>query len=451
MSEAVATLQGESSPNRRLLSYVPEVIAARVGHLALRGLGATVERSQEGSGAVVSLSSGGMEATFAVSDYNRFAAGTVRGGDEYVISAYVAEEWTPIPERTTHLAENYTGHAVSDAFATTVLTMTHATQGIRRARARAGAALSQLTNYEERARRRYVPDIELGVAATQAHYDHETDSALLEREILGDEHRSYTCGIRNNPSETLDEADSNKLAKVIEMLAIDPEAERVDVLDIGAGWGGMSRAILRAHANAHVTAIVTSENQEAYLRELFADEECADRVTIVRDDYRRFVEDPETNHAYDHIVSLEMVEHVPWQEHTEQFVAAHDHLLKENGSIVMQAITIDEAAEAEYRRRKHGYLRTVVFPEGNLHSERSHRESFARGGFVLEQTYNVTPSYPPHLRDWRGRANDIEGLSEYNRRRFDAYFATCEAALSEYGPAEDVLHLYRRGQVVLAA
>ena len=60
--------------------------------------------------------------------------------------------------------------------------------------------------------------------------------------FLDRKHRQYSCGYFKNASDTLEQAQQNKLDHVIKKLNIKEENK---ILDIGCGWGGLAFEIAR--------------------------------------------------------------------------------------------------------------------------------------------------------------------------------------------------------------
>ena len=84
----------------------------------------------------------------------------------------------------------------------------------------------------------------------------------------------------------------------------------------------------------------------------------SDRVEVLAHDYR------ELNGRYDKLVSIEMIEAVGWQ-YFDEFFRRCGELLRPDGSMLLQAIVVDDAAyEAEKASRT--FIRELVFPSGCL-------------------------------------------------------------------------------------
>ena len=88
------------------------------------------------------------------------------------------------------------------------------------------------------------------------HYDLSDDLYSL----FLDPKKQYSCGYFKNESDTLEEAQNNKIQHIIKKLNIKPNQK---VLDIGCGWGSLAIDIAKSN-NCEVTGITLSENQFNY-------------------------------------------------------------------------------------------------------------------------------------------------------------------------------------------
>ena len=85
-----------------------------------------------------------------------------------------------------------------------------------------------------------------------------------------------------------------------------------------------------------------------------------DRVTVLLDDYR------DLRGSYDKLVSIEMIEAVGWRDFGTFFARCSD-LLRPDGAMLLQAITIDDRAY-EVEKASRSFMRTHIFPNGCLPS-----------------------------------------------------------------------------------
>jgi len=110
----------------------------------------------------------------------------------------------------------------------------------------------------------------------------------------------YTCAYYPDPAMSLEQAQVAKLDHVARKLRLKP-GDRV--VEAGCGWGGLARHFARSYG-VTVRAYNISSEQVAFARERARDEDLADRVEYVLDDYRNI------EGSYDVFVSVGMLEHV---------------------------------------------------------------------------------------------------------------------------------------------
>jgi cyclopropane-fatty-acyl-phospholipid synthase len=143
-------------------------------------------------------------------------------------------------------------------------------------------------------------------------------------DLFLDADRQYSCGYFRDPSDTLEQAQTNKKHHIARKLMIEPDMR---VLDIGCGWGGMALALARDYG-ANVVGITLSEQQHAYAIATAAREGLADRVEFRLCDYR------DVTDRFDRIVSVGMLEHVGLPHYDTYFRAIRDLLSPEGVALV---------------------------------------------------------------------------------------------------------------------
>ena len=116
-----------------------------------------------------------------------------------------------------------------------------------------------------------------------------------------DERRKYSCAYYASASDTIDQAQRNKIARLAAKLRIHEGAQ---ILDIGCGWGELAYGLSALEKNMRVHGITLSENQIAYAKNTVQKRIDGDRLSFALKDYR-----DETN-RYDNIISVGMLEHV---------------------------------------------------------------------------------------------------------------------------------------------
>jgi cyclopropane-fatty-acyl-phospholipid synthase len=255
-----------------------------------------------------------------------------------------------------------------------------------------------------------------------AHYDLGNEFFAL----MLDETMMYSCACFPRRGMTLAEASRAKLELVCDQLELAPED---DVLEIGTGWGGFAVHAARTRG-CRVTTTTISRDQYEYAQAQVRAAGVADRVTVLCEDYR------DLRGSYDKLVSIEMIEAVGWRDF-DTFFARCSHLLGEAGSMLLQAIVIDDRAYA-VEKASRSFIRTHIFPNGCLPSLEVISRCVARRTDLRTVGLNdLTPHYAETLRRWRanfeaaGTRLDDLGYDERFRRLWRMYLAYCEAGFTE--------------------
>ncbi len=184
----------------------------------------------------------------------------------------------------------------------------------------------------------------------EAHYD--LDSAFYATFL--DRTMTYSCGIFDSPSDSLEQAQVNKMRSIMSKARIGPNDH---VLEIGCGWGGFAIEAVKARGCSW-TGITVSRAQYDHAREWVKREGLDKSIRILLEDYRTI------GGSFDRIVSVEMLEAVG-SEHLGEFFACCDRLLKPDGVAVIQVITVPDS-----RYEKHisspNWIQKHIFPGGEL-------------------------------------------------------------------------------------
>jgi len=139
---------------------------------------------------------------------------------------------------------------------------------------------------------------------------------------------------------------------------------------------------------------------------------------------------------YSRIVSIEMFEAVGL-EHYDDFFGACDRLLKPNGSMLLQTITMNERTFPSYRGRT-DWIQKHVFPGSELASVNEIKKSLARvTKLAMQNAEDIGLHYARTLAEWRERFNHAldsvrsMGFDDRFVRMWDYYLAYCEGAFRE--------------------
>ncbi len=233
---------------------------------------------------------------------------------------------------------------------------------------------------------------------------------------------TYSCARWLSESDTLEQAQKNKLQAMIRKAAIGPGDH---VLEIGCGWGSFAVEAVKT-TGCRLTGITISDAQYEYARERIRREGIEDRVEIILRDYR------EIKGPFDRIVSIEMLEAVG-HRYFEKFFECCDRLLKPGGFMALQFISIPDRRYDQYRRG-HDWIRKHIFPGGELPSLAVVTASLAKQTCLnVQEVENIGKDYARTLREWRRRClAGIDRVAELGfdrsfQRKWVYYLAGCEA------------------------
>lgn len=251
-----------------------------------------------------------------------------------------------------------------------------------------------------------------------AHYDLGNDFYRL----FLDPTMAYSSALFRAPDESLEAAQHNKFAAIIEHAAIDPEDH---VLEIGCGWGGFAlEAVRRTGCRLH--AITVSREQYDWTTRRVREEGLTDRIEVELTDYRH------VRGRFNRIVSIEMIEAVG-HRHLGRYFAALDQLLAPHGRIVLQAITMPDQKYSAYRLGS-DWIRKHIFPGGHLPSLGAMVTAMARTSRLnLVGLEDIGLHYVRTLDLWRenvlARREQVLGLGfdQAFLRKWLYYLSYCEA------------------------
>lgn len=255
-----------------------------------------------------------------------------------------------------------------------------------------------------------------------AHYD-------LGNEFFGlwlDETMMYSSAVFERPEMSLAEASVAKLDRICRKLELSAADH---VLEIGTGWGGFAVHAAK-HYGCRVTTTTISREQLEYARQRVEDEGLSDRVTLRLQDYR------DLDGQYDKLVSIEMIEAVG-HEFLDVYFAACSKLLKPEGMMLLQAITIqDQRYQAALKSVD--FIKRYIFPGGFLPSVTAMLQSLtASSDLRIYHLEDIGEHYAQTLKAWRqafhSRIARIRsmGYSEEFLRMWDFYYCYCEGAFRE--------------------
>lgn len=255
-----------------------------------------------------------------------------------------------------------------------------------------------------------------------AHYDLNNDFFKL----FLDDTMAYSAGIFLNEEQSLLQASTQKFKHICDRLQLKPKDH---LLEIGTGWGGLAIYAAKQYG-CQVTTTTLSQEQYDYALAWIKREGLQDQITLLLKDYRQL------EGSYDKLVSIEMIEAVGAQYYSQYFSKCNE-LLKENGLMLIQAITI---SDQRYQKSIHSmdFIKRYIFPGGQLPSNSIICKHIAEDtDMQLIGLEDMTLDYAQTLKHWRQRFFEKldkvkqQGFSETFIRMWEYYLCFCEGGFRE--------------------
>ncbi len=255
------------------------------------------------------------------------------------------------------------------------------------------------------------------------HYDLGNDFYKL----FLDSTMAYSCAYFRTANDSLEQAQLQKYETICGKLDLRASDH---VLEIGTGWGGFAAYAAKKYG-CRITTTTISREQHDYAKQLFAGMGAnGERITLLLEDYRNL------RGQFDKIVSIEMFEAVGLRFY-DTFFGTCDRLLKSNGSMVLQTITINEQKFPVYRKRC-DWIQKYIFPGSELASVAEILRSLGRcTGLSLFHAEDIGLHYAETLKQWRARymlrLENVKALGFDDRflRMWEYYLSYCEGAFRE--------------------
>jgi cyclopropane-fatty-acyl-phospholipid synthase len=236
---------------------------------------------------------------------------------------------------------------------------------------------------------------------------------------------TYSSARYTAPNQSLENAQFSKYDALCQKLRLKPADH---VLEIGSGWGGFSLHAAKNYG-CRVTTITISEAQFKMARQRFEEAGLADRIQILLQDYRHL------SGSFDKIVSIEMMEALG-DKYLQTYISKLNQLLKPEGLIGLQFITVPDRRHAQLRRGV-DWIQKHIFPGSLLLSLGRVNDAFNRtSDLTLHELEDLGASYAKTLHVWWERFNAkldaVASLGFDSRfiRKWNYYLQYCEAAFA---------------------
>jgi len=248
----------------------------------------------------------------------------------------------------------------------------------------------------------------------QAHYDLGNDFY----ELWLDKSLSYSCAYFKEDTDTLYEAQKNKVEHILEKLHL---KEGMSLLDIGCGWGFL---LIEAAKKYHIkgTGITLSQEQCKLFEERIKEEHLEGDLSVRLMDYRDL---PKAGETFDRAVSVGMLEHVGRGNYGE-FLKCISSVLKPGGLFLLHYIS----AMKEYPGD--AWIKKYIFPGGTIPSLREIISLMPDYNFCTLDVESLRRHYNRTLLCWRENFNKNREEIEKKRgteftRMWELYLCACAA------------------------
>ena len=203
-------------------------------------------------------------------------------------------------------------------------------------------------------------------------------------DLFLDKTRQYSCAYFETEKDSLYQAQINKMDRLADKLHLKKGDK---VLDIGCGWGSLSRHFSSEY-NCNVKGISLSEEQINYCLKKQKSSKNSKDLEYSLQDYRN------ENNFYDKIVSVGMFEHVGKPFYNTYFQKIND-LLSEDGIAVMHTI-----GNIRTPKLTPAFIRKYIFPGGYIPTLSEIMPAVEKSGLIISDVEVLRLHYADTLRNW---------------------------------------------------
>ena len=232
---------------------------------------------------------------------------------------------------------------------------------------------------------------------------HHYDLSDKLYDLFLDKNRQYSCAYFENENDTLEQAQINKMRRLAGKLNLKANDK---VLDIGCGWGGLSRYFVENY-DCYLKGISLSTQQVKYCNDYKSSFSKSSYVHYELQDYRN------EDNKYNKIVSVGMFEHVGKPFYKTYFKKIHD-LLEDDGVAVVHSI-----GNISNPKVTAAFIRKYIFPGGYIPSLSEITPAIEKSGLIVSDIEVIRLHYAKTISHWfKNFQNNIEEIRNLYDERF---------------------------------
>lgn len=234
-----------------------------------------------------------------------------------------------------------------------------------------------------------------------------------------DETMSYSCGYFKSETDSLYQAQVNKVDHILQKLHLE---KGISLLDIGCGWGFLLKRAAKEYG-VRGTGITLSHEQYDKFRQDIQKEGLEDLLDVRLMDYREL---EKSGMLFDRVVSVGMLEHVG-RGNYELFMKNVHQVLEPGGLFLLHFISGQKEHSGD------AWMKKYIFPGGMLPSLREMIYMLPEFDFHTLDVESLRRHYNRTLLCWlenfkkcRSEVADTKG--EAFARMWELYLASCAAS-----------------------
>lgn len=216
-------------------------------------------------------------------------------------------------------------------------------------------------------------------------FENEKDANDFYLFWLNSKYIQYSCGKWDKNTQTLDEAQFNKLNFYAKRLGIDKNSKGKTLIDLGCGWGGCI-FFMAENYGIKCKGLTLSTAQAEYIREEIKKRNLEKLVSVEIDDIYN------VKGSYDYVISVGVMEHISDYDHLYKAIS---DVLNKNGHALIHSMF--------HTSMFYGvdpFLGKYIFPGGAVPNLKQNLRIFRKYFKTVDRNNFPENSYPKTLDCW---------------------------------------------------